>query len=286
MIVVTGATGNVGRSLVRTLKHGGTEITAVSRGASGAHNVPDGVRHQPADLSDPQSLKAPFDGAEALFLLVAGEMPREIIDVAQASGIQRLVLLSSQGAGTRPEAYHHPRSFEDAVRGSGLDWTILRSGGLNSNAFAWAEAVRARRTVIAPFGDVALPTIDPADIADAAATILRDGRHSGLTYDLTGPEPITPRQRASAIGAALGTPVRFIEQDRDEARAEMLRFMPERVVDGTLSILGDPLPGEQRVGTGVERILGRAPRTFADWAVRNVAAFTNAAAAESQGGRA
>lgn len=270
MIVVTGATGNVGRELVRTLTSAGEKVRAVSRRPE---RTPDGVRHWQADLAEPASLRPALEGAEALFLLVAGEDPQAILDSAKAGGVRRVVLLSSQGAGTRPEIYRHPVTFEDAVRESGLDWTILRSGGLDSNAYAWAESVRAERTAAAPFGDVGLPTVDPADIAEVAAATLREPGHSGRTHDLTGPAPVTPRERARAIGDALGTPVRFVEQTREEAREQMLRFMPEPVVEGTLAILGEPTAAEREVSPAVEHILGRAPRTFADWARRNIAAF-------------
>ncbi|GAA1179256.1 NAD(P)H-binding protein [Kitasatospora gansuensis] len=270
MIVVTGATGNVGRELVRILVEAGEKVTAVSRNSA---QLPDGVRHFQADLADPPSLRAALDGAEALFLLVAGEDPEGILELARAGGVRRVVLLSSQGAGTRPEVYRHPVAFERAVRGSGLEWTILRSGGLNSNAFAWAETIRTRRTAAAPFGDVGLPTVEPADVAEGAAAVLRESGHAGSTYDLTGPAPVTPRERAAAIGAALGTPVRFVEQTRAEARTQMLAFMPEPVVEGTLAILGEPLPAEQATSPAVGTILGRAPRTFADWAARTAPAF-------------
>lgn len=186
------------------------------------------------------------------------------------------MLLSSQGVATRPQSASHGdvgRSIEDAVRQSGLDWTILRPGGFNSNTYAWAESVRAQRTVAAPFGDVGLPTIDPADVAEVAAATLREDGHAGRIYELTGPALTTPRQQAEALGDALGEPIRFAELTRDEARAQMLRFMPEPVVETTLAILGEPTPAEQRVSPDVERVLGRAPRTFADWARRNTAAF-------------
>ncbi|MCT9930436.1 NAD(P)H-binding protein [Planotetraspora sp. A-T 1434] len=202
--------------------------------------------------------------------------PRDILDVAKAGGIRRVVLLSSQGVATRPQSASHGdvgRSIEDAVRQSGLDWTILRPGGFNSNTYAWAESVRAQRTVAAPFGDVGLPTIDPADVAEVAAATLREDGHAGRIYELTGPALTTPRQQAEALGDALGEPIRFAELTRDEARAQMLRFMPEPVVETTLAILGEPTPAEQRVSPDVERVLGRAPRTFADWARRNTAAF-------------
>jgi uncharacterized protein YbjT (DUF2867 family) len=270
VIVVTGATGNVGGELVRLLTAAGEQVTAVSRRPA---PLPDGVRHSQGDLVEPTSLKDAFDGADALFLLVAGQEPQAVLEAAKAGGIRRVVLLSSQGAGTRPEAYAHPVAFEEAVRASGLEWTILRPGGFDSNALAWAEPIRAHRTAAAPFGDVGLPTVDPADLAEVAAAVLREDGHAGGSYVLTGPRPVTPRERAKAIGAALGEEVRFVEQTPEEARAQMLQFMPEPVVEGTLAILGTPTSAEQQVSPDVERILGRAPRTFADWAARNTAAF-------------
>ncbi|MFI7501238.1 NAD(P)H-binding protein [Streptomyces sp. NPDC049687] len=280
MFVVTGATGNVGRSLVQALAAAGAQVTATSRGISDA-DVPENVQYTQADLIDPESLRPVFDGADALFLQSGGPSahqlsPQDILDVAKAGGIGRVVLLSSQGVATRPHSASHGdlgRAIEDAVQQSGMDWTILRPGGFNSNAYAWAESVRARRTAAAPFADIGLPTIDPDDIAEVAATVLREDGHAGQIYELTGPALSTPRQRAEAIADALGEPVRFIEQTRDEAHAQMLRFMPEPVVETTLTILGEPTPAEQRISPDVERLLGRAPRTFADWAQRHITAF-------------
>lgn len=280
MITVTGATGNVGRPLVAALAAAGEEVTAVSRRPLPGE-APPGVRHVPADLADPESLRPAVDGADALFVLIAGELlnggesPAALLEVAMACGVRHVVLLSSQIMATRPHVESHGglREFEEAVRDSGLSWTFLRAGGFASNAFAWAESVRTDRAVSAPFGDVALPVVDPADIAGAAAVALRDEGHAGQAYELTGPAAVTPREQAAAIAAALGEEVRFVELGREEARAHMARFMPEAVVDGTLDILGEPLPAEQRVSPDVERLLGRPAGTFADWADRSVAAF-------------
>jgi uncharacterized protein YbjT (DUF2867 family) len=274
MIVITGATGNVGRPLVEALVKAGKEVTAVSRG-----DGPAGVRHARADLAEPAGLRPVLAGAEALFLLVSGAGahldPEAIVDAARAGGVRRIVLLSSQAAVTRPGSVSHAplRRIEEVVERSGLEWTHLRPSGFASNAFAWVPSVRGERTVAAPFGDVGLPVVDPLDIAEVAAAVLIGEGHAGRAYEITGPETTTPRQRAEALGDALGEPVRFVEQSAAEARAQMLRFMPEPVVDGTLAIIGEPVEDERRVSHDAERLLGRKPYTFAEWAQRNVTAF-------------
>lgn len=273
MIVVTGATGNVGRTLVRTLAASGHEVTAVSRHITDA-DVPPGVHAVAADLGAPEGLDAALRGAKALFLLVAGDEPAEVLARAKAAGVTRVVLVSSQGVGTRPGgAYAHAAGFEQAVAASGLRHTILRSGGMNSNAFAWVEPIRAQRLAPAPFGEVGLPFVDPDDVAAVAAAVLTQDGHDGATYVLTGPAATTPRQRAAAIAEAIGETVTFVEMTPEQAREQMARFMPPAVVDGTLAILGEPTAEEQTVSPDVERVLGRPAAPFSAWAERNAAAF-------------
>ena len=150
MIVVTGATGNVGRPLVQALAAAGEKVTAVSRRP--VSDAPTGVVHVEADLMHPATLAPAVDGADALFLLTSGEwhagggdLPA-VLDVVRAGGVSRVVLLSSQGVGTGRHSSH----LEDAVRSSGLGWTLLRPGGFASNDLAWAEQVRTARTVFTP----------------------------------------------------------------------------------------------------------------------------------------
>ncbi|MER8185950.1 NAD(P)H-binding protein [Kitasatospora sp. NPDC094015] len=278
MIVVTGATGNVGLPLTRALAEAGEQVTAVSRNAA---PVPDGVRHVVADLAEPAALEPVLAGAKALFVLLSGNLhgpgtgPADLVGRAAAAGVRRIVLLSTQGVSTRPFGPTRiaVRALEDVVRGSGTEWSVLRPGGFASNALWWAESVRTRRLVAAPFGDTGVPVIDPADIAEVAAACLLDERHAGATYDLTGPEVITPRGQTQALAAALGVPLEFHELSHDEAKAGMARSMPAELAEDTLAILGAPTEAELRIGPAVEQVLGRAPRSFADWAARNVAAF-------------
>ncbi|MFJ6740735.1 SDR family oxidoreductase [Streptomyces sp. NPDC091279] len=278
MIVVTGATGNIGRPLTRALADAGQRVTAVSRHAAA---VPDGVRHVAADLADPAGLQPVLAGAKALFLLLSGDLhapdarPADLIRVAEAAGVRRVVLLSTQGAATRPLGATRVvmRALEDTLRESGLEWAILRPGGFASNTLWWAESIRRRGVVAAPFGDVGLPIVDPADIAEVAAACLLEDRHNGAVHTLTGPEVITPREQTEALAAALGTPVRFHELTREEAKAGMALSMPAELADDTLTILGAPNPAELAISPDIENVLGRAPRRFAEWASRNVAAF-------------
>ncbi|MER0447234.1 NAD(P)H-binding protein [Streptomyces sp. Edi4] len=278
MIVVTGATGNIGRPLTRALAEAGQPVTAVSRRPA---EVPDGVRHVVADLSDPAGLKPALEGARALFVLLSGDLhaagaePADIIGEAAAAGVRRVVLLSTLGVSTRPYGPTRiaMRALEDTLRESGLEWAVLRPGGFASNALWWAESVRTRRMVAAPFGDIGVPVVDPVDIAEVAAACLVEDRHAGGVYELTGPAVITPRGQAEAIAAALGEPVRFHELTREEAKAGMTATMPGELADDTLDIIGSPNPAELRVSPDVERVLGRPPRPFAEWAARNVAAF-------------
>ncbi|WP_432937737.1 SDR family oxidoreductase [Kribbella sp. CA-253562] len=265
MIVVTGATGNIGRTLVRALVDAGEEVAAVSRKAA---ELPPGVRHQAADLT---SDKLELSGARALFVLPPGGWydADALLENARTAGVRRVVLLSSQGVGTN----RHPAVLEDAVKQSGLEWSVLRPSGFQSNTLGWSQSVRERRTVEAPYGEIALPQIHPADIAEVAAVALRDPASAGTTWELTGPIGVSPREQTAAIAEALGEPVRFVELTREQARERFLRFMPEQVTDSTLAILGHPNDAERRVSPDVERVLGRPARGYADWLADHLAAF-------------
>ena len=201
MIGIIGATGNVGTTLVRTLADAGENVVAISR-RGGQDSLR--VRHAVADLARPEQLRDALRGTQAVFLMIAGSGegldPRAIVDALSESGARRIVLLSSIGARSRPTAISHEplRVLEGEVKRSGLLWTILQPGGFASNALAWIPGVRAQRTVAAPFGDVAIPVVDPDDIAAVAAAALRDERHAGAIYELTGPKGIEPREQTNA----------------------------------------------------------------------------------------
>ncbi|WP_033342170.1 NAD(P)H-binding protein [Catenuloplanes japonicus] len=279
MIVVSGATGNVGRLLVRTLADAGAPVTAVSRHTPPDGGIPDGVTHHRADLDDPSSLSPALAGADAFFLLVPEAdtrlVPEDLIRIVTHAGVRRIVLLSSVSVGSRPDATGREllHRTEEAIEGSGLEWTHLRPGLFATHALHWAPSIRADRTVEAAFADVAHPVLDVRDLADVAATVLREPGHGGRVYVLTGPEPSTPRQRADTIGTLVGAPITVVALTAEQARERMPASMPAALVDNVLAFNGAPNAAEQAVSPDVATVLGRPPRPFAEWAARNIDAF-------------
>lgn len=274
MIAVIGATGNVGTSIVRTLAAAGEDVVAFSR--RGGTNSPR-VRHVVGDLAQPAALRDHVRGASAAFVMVAGSGQgldfSAIADVVAEA--KRIVALSSIGARSRPTALSHEplRQLEAAVKATGRPWTILQPGGFDSNALFWMESIRGQRAVVAPFGDVAIPLVDPDDIGQVAAAALRDESHAGKTYELTGPAAITPRAQTEALSAAIGIPLSFRELTRSQAVEAWSKFMPPLIVETTLDAIGMPNEIELRVSADIERVLGRPAQSFADWATRTAAMF-------------
>ncbi|HEY0495234.1 MAG TPA: NAD(P)H-binding protein [Kutzneria sp.] len=275
MIVVAGATGNVGREVVRQLIEVGETVSALTRDPAKAA-VPAGATAVTGDLTDPSTLGPALDGASALFLL-SGYSP-EIFTEARKAGVRRVVLLSGGSAetGDRTNAVaRYMLDTEDALRASGLGWTMVRPRMFMTNAFQWTAQIR-RGVVRAPWADVPSAVIDPADIAAVAAKALVSAEHEGREYPVTGPEALRPGDRVRILAEALGRDLRYEAQPDDEARAEMLAQMPAEYVDAFFSFYSDGKLDETTVFPTVTEVTGRPPRTFADWARANAGRFTAA----------
>jgi uncharacterized protein YbjT (DUF2867 family) len=276
MIVVTGATGNVGREVVGALAAGGVPVRAVSRRTPPPGTWPDAVEHAVADLDRPETLVGPLTGARALFLLSGyADMPG-LLSTARAAGVGRVVLLSSSsvpsGDMDNAVAAYHIRS-ERAVRESGLAHTSLRPSAFASNALQWADQLAAGDVVRAAFPDVPAAVIDPADIGAVAARVLVEGGHDGQALRLTGPQALLPAERVRILGEVLGRPLRFEGLTDDEARAEYATSMPPHYVEAFFKFYVDGDLDESPVLPTVREVLGRDPRTFRDWATANAPAF-------------
>jgi uncharacterized protein YbjT (DUF2867 family) len=236
-VVVAGASGNVGGEVARAVAARGVPVRGLVRDPARA-NLPDGVEPAAGDLDRPDSLRPALEGAAAAFLLPGfSDMPG-VVARAREAGVRRVVQLSGTSAeeGDRDDAItQYMRESEAAVRDGGVAWTILRPSGFMTNALQWADQIRAGGLVRAPFADVRIAVIDPADIGAVAAVALLDGGYDGRALRLSGPEALTAADRVRILGEVLGRDLHFEGQPDEEAHAEMSAAMPAPYVEAFFS---------------------------------------------------
>src|SRR5262249_1310986 len=280
MILVTAATGKVGREVVDLLIQKGEKVAAVTRNPVAAM-LPPGALAVSGDPSRPATLTSALRGVRAVFLNPAavGDATADLLSLARQRGVERVVLLSAltvqYGGGERRFADQF-KADEDAVKASGWRWTLLRCSDFAANALAWAPQIRFTRLVRGAYGDAATSPIHERDVAAVGACALLDCEHAGRAYVLTGPQSLSQRDKVRRIGQALGTQLLWGEIAPERVRRAMLaQGLPADVPDRMLGYLADHV---QRPGPStavVEQILGRQALTFARWAIDHAAAFRN-----------
>jgi uncharacterized protein YbjT (DUF2867 family) len=275
MILITGATGNVGGELARQLAVANRQVRALVRSqAQGA--LPPGVEAVTGDLNQPGSLTKALAGVHGVFLLGGySDMPATLAEIRR-SGVERVVLLTSRSVvGGNPDnaIVNMWMASEDAARSSGVSCTILRPSGFMSNALRWAQQIRAGDVVRAPFANAPIAAIDPYDIAAVAAVALTSGGHESRSYSLTGPEALLPADQVRTLAAALGRNLRFEEQSDAEAREEMNKSFPANFVDAFIRFFAEGEFDDSQILPTVREITGRPPRTFEQWAMAHADAF-------------
>ncbi|MCC5478133.1 NAD(P)H-binding protein [Streptomyces barringtoniae] len=265
MIVVTGATGNVGRALVDRLLAAGRPVRALTRDPQRAA-LPEGaevVRFQP---DDPAAL---FDGATALYLYAQAGSPA-LLEAARAHGVRHVVLLSSgiiqEGADETHPIHVMHATVEQQIRDSGLDWTFLRPNAFATNALQWAPQIRAGNTVRGVFANGLSAPIHEDDIAAVAERVLLDGGHEGVAHRLTGPEATTNAEQVAAVGAAVGRELTFVETDPREAGPELFPHVPPHMLERLLRTFEETVGVPPEITDTVQKVTGTPARTFARWA--------------------
>jgi uncharacterized protein YbjT (DUF2867 family) len=268
MILVTGATGNVGGELVRQLVEARQPVRALIRDGAAA-GLPPGVATAIGDLDEPDSLGEALKGVRGVFLLGGYRDMAGILTAIRQHGVDRVVLLSSRSViGGKPDnaIVNMWIVSERAVQSSGVAWTILAASGFMSNALRWVPQIRAGDVIRAPFANAAIAAIDPADIAAAAAVVLTSQGHASRTYALTGPEALRPADQVRVLSDVLGRNLRFEAQPDEQARQEMSRSMPTDMVDAFFRFFVGGEFDDASVLPTVADITGRQPRTFRQWA--------------------
>lgn len=261
-----GATGNVGGALVDLLRARHVRVHAISREA---RTWPDGVEGVVGDANDPASLAGAAAGMDGAFLMsgYAAE-----VQLLADLGAGHAVLLSSSSVplangGNAMAAYH--RDSEEAVKGSDAAWTVVRPCSMQSNVTRWKDQLHAGDVIRAPFGDVAVAMVDPADVAAVLATALTEAGHVGKTYRVSGPEALTPADQVAILAEVLERKLRFEVLPDDEARATLPAQLGQAYADAQFDIFRDHPQYESEIQPTVEQVLGRPPGRLRGWLERN-----------------
>ncbi|MEV8319564.1 NAD(P)H-binding protein [Streptomyces sp. NPDC059900] len=240
-VVVTGATGAVGRHVARQLAdHPGLRLLVRDPAKAAGLGLPG--RIVGGDYDDPTSLKAGLDGADSVFVVTANPLrPAQddnLLSAARAAGARHVVKLSWTAVGD-PAADDliaaWNRAGEDKARAGGLTWTVLRIPSPMSNTLSWASSIRTDGIVHAYRGDAATPCVDPRDIAAIAAEALTTSRHTNVTYAFAGPQALSAREQTAELSHVLGRPLEFAELTADQALERWSRRLPEPIALALLS---------------------------------------------------
>ncbi|MFD9941504.1 nucleoside-diphosphate sugar epimerase [Nonomuraea sp. NPDC059023] len=249
-ILVTGASGDIGRHVFASLSAAGVPV----RGLSG----------KDIDLLDPVSL----DGVETVFLewpALNAQRAAPVIELI-ARHARRVVFLS-----THTHGFH--ADIERLIEHSGPSWTFLQTSGLATGTLAMADQVR-NGVVRRPHGMARRSLIHEKDVAAVATHVLASAGHGGVRYALSGPEALTQVEQVRILGEAVGREVRWEDLAPELARPELLRaWGDEAYVDAELKALSEFADSPEPVTNTVRVLTGREPRSFREWARDHADAF-------------
>ena len=269
MILITGATGNVGRIVVERLAAEGHDVRALSRRPSQTE-WPFGVQAVEGDLADAASLGPALEGVESVYLFPAPGLGADFVAAAEAAGVRHVVLLSSGAVDDDLDVQDGPiaaRHFEieQLLRASGLRWTFLRADTFAVNSLPWGYQTKNGDEIRGAYAEAAAPVVHEADIADAAVAALTTEGHDGKTYRITGPELLTHADQARILGEVLGRPIRYVEIDVEQVRRQMGAFVPAPILADILKFWERSLEQPHAVSPDVETLTGHKARDFRSW---------------------
>ncbi len=287
MILVTGASGNVGKTVLQEVAKSGAKHRAMYRSAAEAAKAPAGTETVIADFAKPETLSDALHGVESVYLVCSPipelvQLESNMIDACVAAGVKHVVQNSALGAGGYDKSFPSwHRKVEDKLRGTRLTWTILRPNSFHQNVVAFfAPTIRTQGVFYNSMRDAKNSFLDVKDIAVVAARSLAGGAHAGKIYDLNGPEAIDYTELARKISKVAGREVKYVDIPMDAQRKALLeQGMPEWLVSALLDLQQYYLSGKGGETDGLlQKLLGRAPITMVEFLKENAAEFRPQAA--------
>jgi uncharacterized protein YbjT (DUF2867 family) len=278
--LITGATGDIGSRVVELLLERGDRPRVFVRDAGKARaRYGDRVDIVIGDLADEASLMPALEGVDALFLVNSGpdlaHRDEAAAKAAKARGVKHLVKLSSmdaqQGVGTGP--WH--AQGEAAIRASGITFTFVEPAGFMSNALGWAMTIKNEGVVRACTGDGRVAFVHLDDIAAVATKALTTREYEGESLPITGPESLSYAEMTAKISAVIGKPLTFQPVSEEHLRQRLMTSgEPSALIEAHISLWRAIHEGRLATVTDkVQRIIGRRPITFDQWARQNAEVF-------------
>ena len=279
MILITGATGHIGKELIPELQALEQSIRVLVRDERKVAHLDPCIERAVGDLKNPDSLNPAMRGVEKIFLVTfETQQDVNVIEAAKQAGVRHIVKLSTLEATEhkiKVGKWHYER--EELIRASGLDWTFLRPGMFMSNSIEWwAETIKGQGSVFFPGGKKGrVAPVDPREVAKVAAVALTQPGHSGQAYELTGSELFTIGEMVQVISLVLGKPIQYVDIPPIAAKLFMLRNgMDRTLVNALMEMLASLRKNEGAIVTNtVQQVTGWAPRTFEEWCREHIKDF-------------
>jgi uncharacterized protein YbjT (DUF2867 family) len=271
MILITGASGTVGKAVLNEVTLSGAKHKAMYRSANEAARAPAGTQAVVADFAKKETLAAALRDVDAVYLVCSPipdlvQLESNMIDSCRTAGVKQIVLNSALGAGDYPKSFpswHH--KVEDKLKTTGISFTILRPNSFHQNVVTYfAPSIRAQGVFYSSIGNARVSFLDVRDIAVAAAKALAGGEHIGKTYELNGPEALTYGELAEKISKHAGRAVQYMDIPVQAQRKAMLeQGMPTWQVDALLDLQEYYTSGNGgAVDPLLPKLLGRPPITM------------------------